>query len=115
MRVAIVGSRSFVDYREFCRYLSHVDWFLDVSEIVSGGAYGTDSMAKLYALQNNIPITEFLPEWDKYGKKAGPIRNEKIVNYCERLIAFWNGKSAGTKNSINLARQQNKLGLIIYI
>ena len=50
----------------------------------------------------------FLPDWDKYGKSAGFIRNKLIINEADMVVAFWDGKSKGTKNSIDLAINAGK-------
>jgi hypothetical protein len=82
---------------------------LTITEFVSGGARGADQLAEKYSSQIGIPIKVFPADWDKYGRSAGPRRNEQIVEYCDRLIAFWDGKSKGTQYSIRLAKNQNKL------
>ena len=50
----------------------------------------------------------FYADWKKYGRAAGPIRNKYIVDYSEMLVAFWDGKSSGTKNAIELAEKAGK-------
>jgi tyrosyl-tRNA synthetase len=62
-------------------------------------------LGEKYAKMKNIPIKIYKPDWEKYGKAAGVIRNEDIINYSDRVIAFWDGKSKGTKNSIDHARK----------
>ena len=104
MVLAIIGSRSFFDYEKLKDVLKN---YL-ITKIVSGGAKGADSLAKQYALEHNIPIIEFLPDWDKFGKSAGPIRNQKIVNEAEFIIAFWDGKSKGTKQVIEYVKKKDK-------
>lgn len=104
MRLAIVGCRNFTDYREF---VSETHRF-DFCEIVSGGCRGTDKLAERYALEYGIPIVIFHPDWNKYGKAAGPIRNRQIVEYCDAVLAFWDGRSAGTKSTIVMARKAGK-------
>lgn len=108
----IAGTRTYEDYLEFSticdRMLSRQDHIM----IVSGGANGTDSMAKRYAKDHDIPIKEFQAEWDKYGKSAGYIRNkamhEYISHYMKRgVLLFWDGESHGTKHSIQLSAQYN--------
>ena len=37
---------------------------------------------------------------------AGPLRNEKMARVADALIAFWDGKSRGTKNMIDLANMK---------
>ena len=100
--MAIIGSRS-------CRGID-IGRFIDMkpSEIVSGGAAGADYYAREYALKHDIPLREFLPEYQKYGKTAPLIRNIKIVENCDCLIAFWNGKSRGTKFTLDLAIRNGK-------
>ena len=56
--------------------------------IISGGAKGADTLAKRYAAENNIPMKEFLPNWDTFGKSAGYLRNKEIVENCDGLVAF---------------------------
>jgi hypothetical protein len=105
MKLAIVGSRSFDDYDLVKQKLKG----LDVTEIVSGGAKGADSLAEQYAKENNIPIKIFKPDWSRFGRSAGMVRNKDIVDYSEKVIAFWDGESKGTKNSIYLSKRQGKL------
>lgn len=105
MKLAIVGSRTFDNYEMVKQVLKD----LNITEIVSGGAKGADTLAERYATENNISTTIFKPDWDKLGRAAGMIRNKQIVNYAEKVIAFWDGVSKGTKNSIDLAKRQGKL------
>jgi len=117
MKLAIVGSRSFTDY-DFFKHEIETFIFenkLEISTIISGGARGTDSMAEIYAKERKIPIEIFLPDWDLHGKKAGYLRNIKIVDASDYVVAFWNGISAGTKHSIDIAKQKEKKLKIIYI
>ena len=104
----IVGSRNFDNYAFLKEMLS---WY-DIKKIISGGAKGADSLAKKYATEYNIPVVEFLPDWDRFGKSAGYKRNTQIVEASEALIAFWDGVSKGTKHSIDLADTK---GIPIYI
>jgi hypothetical protein len=110
-KLAVIGSRTFDDYQIVKEELDS----LSFSTIVSGGAKGADSLAARYAKENNKKLIVFLPDWEKFGKSAGMIRNKKIVDHCDELIAFWNGESKGTSNSINLATKQNKLIKIIWV
>jgi len=122
MKLAIVGSRCYASldqYNTFKRMIyGNADAFLQlggITEIVSGGADGIDSFAEHFADENNIPKKIFYPKWELYGKAAGHLRNKEIVDYCDYLIAFWDGQSKGTKNSIDLASNQKKLLIICKI
>lgn len=108
MKVAVVGSRTFTDYKFLEKKLKKIE----IDTLISGGAIGADTYAQMYAEKNNIKIQIFKPDWKRYGRSAGMIRNKLIVNTCDFLIAFWDGKSKGTKNSIDLAKKQKKKVLI---
>lgn len=102
MKVAIVGSRGLV--------VDNIgDYLPDGTDcIVSGGAKGIDTCAAEYAKSHNLRLIEFLPDYKKHGRRAPIIRNADIVNECDYLLAFWDGKSRGTKNSIDNAKKQHK-------
>lgn len=110
VKVAIVGSRGFNDYELLIHDINKLkeDQDLNIIEIVSGGAKGADSLGKKYAIENNIKLTEFIPDWNKYGPRAGHIRNRDIVENADVVCAWWDQKSTGTKGSIDLAREMNK-------
>jgi hypothetical protein len=109
MRVAIVGSRKFkrLDLvRQRVRELARV--YDDSLVIVSGGASGVDTAAEYEARKLGIPVTVHIAEWKFYGRRAGPIRNARIVDDSDIVIAFWDGQSRGTKSSMNFARSMVK-------
>lgn len=107
MILAIVGSRTFSDYKLLDETLTRFNQDNPITEIVSGGARGADSLAEKWANTNNIPVVVFPAEWEKYGRRAGMIRNRLIISECEHCIAFWDGVSHGTKNDIDLCQRQN--------
>lgn len=102
MKIAVVGSRGLL--------VSGLEKYLpkDTDEIVSGGAKGIDSCAKRYALEHGIKLTEFLPDYERYGIRAPLVRNERIVEYSDEVIAFWDGKSRGTMHVIRVCRECGK-------
>lgn len=106
IKLAIIGSREFNDYELFKKELE--PYKNKISLIISGGARGADKLAERYADEFNIPKLIFLADWDKYGKGAGFIRNFKIIESCDCVIAFWDGKSKGTKHSLIIANEKNK-------
>lgn len=111
MRVAVVGSRTFTNFNILMNVLDD----MPIDSIVSGGARGADSVARQYADRSLIPITEYLPEWERFGKAAGFIRNTTIVDDCDLVVAFWDGTSKGTGHSIDYARKIGKPLKIILI
>ena len=104
MKVAIVGSRGFDNYDRLKKILDQ----LDIDVIISGGARGADSLGEQYALERGIDTLIFEPDWDKYGNRAGYIRNTDIINNADIVFAFWDGESKGTLHSINLAKKKRK-------
>lgn len=110
-RLAVIGGRDFDDY-ELLK--SELDKHLkNISLISSGGAVGADLLGERYAIDNDIDTLIFKPEWDKYGRSAAFVRNKTIIENCDKVIAFWDGKSKGTKNSIDIAYKLGKTVKII--
>lgn len=101
MKVAVIGSRG-LQVKDLERYLPE-----GVTEIVSGGARGVDTCAKNYALAHGLKLTEFLPEYEKYGRGAPLRRNITIIEYADLVLAFWDGKSRGTKFVIDNCKKRN--------
>lgn len=102
MKVAVIGSRNLI-VQDLKHYLPE-----EVTEIVSGGAKGVDTSAKEYADAQGIKLTEFLPEYGRYGRGAPLKRNISIVEYADLVLAFWDGKSRGTKFVIDECKKRNK-------
>lgn len=101
MKVAVVGSRNIL-ITDIGAYISEDD------EIVSGGAVGVDSCATEYAKRKGLKLTVFLPQYERYGRAAPIVRNKKIVDYSDKIIAFWDGKSRGTLSVIKYAERVGK-------
>jgi len=96
--VCICGSRniSFVN----------LDLFIDpehVGCVVSGGAAGVDTLAEQWAKRNKIEWVCYLPNYKSFGKRAPLIRDQEMVDFCDVVIAFWDGKSTGTKYTMDYA------------
>lgn len=100
MKVAVIGSRG-LTVPDLENYLP-----AGVTEIVSGGARGVDTSAARWARANGIPLTEFLPEYEKHGRKAPLLRNITIVEYSDLVLAFWDGRSSGTAFVIDQCRKR---------
>ena len=116
----VVGSRTFSDYILLKRKLDHILQNKKHIVIVSGGAKGADQLAEKYAKENGYFLKIFPAEWDKYGKSAGYIRNEKmhqfINNFSDRgVVAFWKDESKGTAQNFELAKKYNNQIRVIKI
>lgn len=109
MKFGIVGTRTFDDYEFFKKNTE----FFFINEIHTGDARGVDSMARKYAIEKDLPLTIHCADWDFYGKAAGPIRNVTIIESVDMILAFWDGKSVGTKQVINHCSKHNIPFIII--
>lgn len=112
-RIIIAGSRTAPenDKEIFLKVTTILNQlgFEDI-EIVSGTARGADKFGENYAKEMLLPIKRFKPDWDKFGKSAGMIRNRQMADYATHLILIWDGKSKG---SANMKREAEKQGLKI--
>ena len=109
MRLAFLGSRT-------CPPVDIVQYLKQPPDtIVSGGAKGTDTYAREFARKKGLKLIEFFPDYEKYGKAAPLERNKLIVDECDCLLAFWDGKSRGTKITLDYAREKGKPIKIIQI
>jgi hypothetical protein len=102
LRVCIAGSR---DFRRLEYIRSVVCGLPPGTTVVHGGAHGVDREADRVALGIGYPVEVHLARWDKFGRKAGPMRNREMVPSCDFLYAFWDGSSRGTANAIQVAKK----------
>lgn len=116
MKIAIVGTRNpGISYQEWENLLLSKINVSDVSLIVSGGAKGIDTYAKLFAGRHHIPLMEFLPDYSRYGRYATLRRNTQIVQEASMVIAFPSPDSKGTQHSIREAERLRKRLIIVNI
>lgn len=110
MKIAIIGSRSFSNYELFCETINNylIENDLTVKCVVSGGAKGADALSEKFAIDNGLEMMVFRPDWKKYGRTAGIIRNTQIIENSDIVFAFWDGKSSGTKDSVAKAEKLGK-------
>ena len=108
MRVAVIGSRG-LQVNDLGKYLPD-----EVTEIISGGARGVDTSAREYATKHGLKLTEYLPEYNKYGRSAPLKRNITIIENADLVLAFWDGSSKGTKYVIENCKKRN-IPLKIYV
>jgi len=113
--LGVVGSRSFHDYEVLEYEIDKIFKGKRLAEpnrrmcIVSGGARGADRLAKRYADEHlGVHYIEYKPDWEAHGKRAGFMRNVEIVKDSHMVLAFWNGKSKGTKHTMGLAQSLNR-------
>ncbi|MBB1137957.1 SLOG family protein [Myroides sp. WP-1] len=117
MKLAIIGSRSFEDYEfavtQLHELIQKEKWVL--THIVSGGAKGADQVGERFALEHKLELLLFKPDWKCFGKRAGFMRNSDIIAHADAVVAFWDGQSKGTKDSIDKAKALNKKVVVVHI
>lgn len=109
MRIVIAGSRGFEDYALLEQTLDRIlAEQTEPVELISGHAKGADLLAQRFAKEKDLPIHIIKPDWKTYERAAGPIRNRQMLDYAKEesplVIAFWDGQSKGTRNTIETAR-----------
>lgn len=109
MKLAIIGSRNLV-VENLEKYLPN-----QPDEIVSGGAAGIDTCARELAESCGIPLKEFLPQYERYGKSAPLKRNDEIIAYADMVLAFWDGRSRGTQYVIDRCIELRMPIKVVYI
>ena len=102
MKLLIAGSRGITDF-DLAPYIPD-----GTDTIISGGAKGIDTLAEQYAEQNGLKKMIIKPEYEKYGRAAPIKRNENMVELANTVLVIWDGKSKGTKSTIDFAKKQNK-------
>lgn len=113
MKLIIAGSRNY-DHG----FIELIDIALDMlglecpEEAVSGGCRGIDKLGEGWAVWHDIPIKSFPANWEKYGRSAGPRRNQQMANYADAALVIYDGNpESGSANMIN---QMKKLGKPVY-
>jgi hypothetical protein len=104
-KVIIAGSRDFKDFYTLATTCDKLLSNKENVEIVSGNARGADKLGEQYANLRGYTLKLFKADWDKDGKKAGFIRNEKMASYANALILFWDGESKGSKHMLDMAKR----------
>jgi len=106
-RVVLAGGRDFADY-DLLRtsVLSFLGDKIKTRQIVvvSGHARGADSLGERFAAEFSFSCELHEADWKAHGRAAGIIRNEQMATCSDALVAFWDGRSRGTKSMIDFAR-----------
>ena len=112
MKVIIAGSRTITELNHIARAMAESSF--EPTEIVSGGQkswnivvgyHGADYLGELWAQQHNVPVKRFPADW-RQGRKAGPLRNQVMVDYADAIVVVWDGQSRGTIDVMDRARKK---------
>lgn len=111
MRTIICGSRTIVGSELLAYAMERLFW--PIKEVLSGGALGADTVGEAWAKLNGRRVTRYLPDWNQYGKRAGLVRNARMVEDAGAIIAMWNGISKGTIHTLTLAQEKGLPGIAV--
>ncbi len=110
-RVVVAGCRDYNNYEQAREFIELcISKINKENEIIflSGDCRGADALGIRYAKESGFAIEHYPAEWQKYGKSAGPKRNEIMAQRCDFVICFWDGKSRGTRSMIELAQKYKR-------
>jgi len=112
VKIIIAGSRS-INEVDFEDAVKKSQLLKSATTIISGTAKGADQLGEDWAKSQNLSIERYPADWEKYGKRAGYLRNCEMGQVSDGCLCIWDGKSPGTKLMMNIARE-NGLFLEIY-
>jgi hypothetical protein len=110
VRTILAGSRELTD--PVLLESAIIESGFEITLVVSGGARGVDLLGEEWARKNGIPVERYKPDWKRFGKRAGVMRNSDLVSKAEALVARWDGKSTGTRDVI---RKAQETGLRVFV
>jgi hypothetical protein len=111
MKLIIAGSRTFTDYQFLCQTLAPDHH--RITQVITGGARGADQLGYRWAWKHTIRHQLFRADWERFGKSAGVRRNFQMAQAGDMLLAFWDGRSAGTRHMISGMQQLGKPCVIV--
>lgn len=115
MNLIVAGSRYFNNYElvsnTIMNFVSNNNVEISSIKIVSGTCRGADSLGERFAIEHNIEILRFIPDWDKYGKTAGPIRNREMAKVGDYLLLFVSDKTNISSGSASMLKEAKKAGI----
>lgn len=115
MVIAVSGTRTLTNETVRSLVYATLDKYAEsITKVIEGGALGPDTFAKEWALDRNVPHKTYPADWS-IGRRAGPIRNVQLVAECDKVIAFWDGISPGTKHCIGEAKRKGKLWKVLEV
>lgn len=103
MKLIIAGGRSRRLTHEDIKLLDEIYQQEDVTTVISGDCHGVDREAAEWAERKNIFVWREPAQWAKYGRRAGPIRNEKMAEMADAVVLFPGG--VGTNSMFQIAKK----------
>lgn len=104
MKTIIAGSREGLTLQDVITAAETCGW--KITQVLSGTARGADKMGEVWADMKGVPIARYPADWNLFGDRAGHLRNVRMADDADALVAVWDGESPGTKDMIKIATQR---------
>jgi hypothetical protein len=114
MNVLVCGDRNWTDRASLFRALTVLDLTSEkpITGVVEGEATGADTMAREWADQTGIKVLSFPANWRKYGKAAGPMRNQQMLDEGKpELVVYFHPDLANSRGTGDMVRRAKKAGI----
>lgn len=108
MRVLVCGGHNFNDTAKVYRELNAIHEKTPITCIIEGGAHGADAIGHMWGMTTEgVSISRFNADWKTYGKRAGPVRNQQMLDDGQPhlVLAFPSPDSRGTYDMIDRAKK----------
>jgi hypothetical protein len=106
LRVAIVGSRHFAEPDRVTEYVNSLP---ARASIITGSASGVDAAATRAARAKGIPVQVMPASFEEASDASkAAARNQRLIDACDVLVAFWDGSSKGTRATVDRALDSGK-------
>lgn len=116
IRLIVAGSRGLNDYQTVKTAIDDLaSRGMVISAIIEGTALGVDRLASRYAVEHGIENIRVPAEWNLYHRGAGVVRNRKMAEMGDALLALWDGKSRGTRDMIKAANSVGIPVTVVYV
>jgi len=105
MKLVIAGGRSRRLNKHDLELLDEIYEQENITTVISGDCHGVDKAGAEWAEKKNIHVWREPANWSKYGRRAGPIRNEKMAKMADVVVLFPGG--VGTNSMYQMAKKYN--------
>ena len=112
MIVLICGDRNWADRQKVVARLAAIP---DGATIIHGACRGADCIAGEESTRRGFSVKEFPADWEKYGKSAGPIRNDAMLAEKPDLVIAFHPNLAESKGTADTVRKARAIGIPVDI
>lgn len=111
MRVIVCGGRDFRDRKAVFDALDRLHAKRGIGFLIQGCADGADYLAWQWGEARGVPVGSYPAEWDRYGKRAGAIRNQQMIDEGkpDGVVAF-----PGGRGTADMVRRAEAAGLKVW-